>query len=97
VSSASPKDYSQLRTLLLAQETFPLDYLHKFIGRKTPAFDRDVAALERNFPGLTQVASRPSADAAHIALTYSYRAPDVDSVIRLLQATDAVADLRMVL
>ena len=47
------KDYSKIREMLEAQESFPFDYIHKVIGRNTPAFLDSVAALESRCEGFS--------------------------------------------
>lgn len=89
--------YARIRALLEAQETFPFDYTHKFIGRNTPAFQVSVAALEQKFPKARRVSERLSGDRVHIALTYVLSADHPDEVIALLQATMLVEDLKIVL
>ena len=91
------KDYSKLRELLLAQETFPLDYLHKFIGRNTPAFEQGLAVWRAAHPGASCQSDRLSSNQGHRSVTFIFRADSVDELIAMLQATDTIADLVMVL
>lgn len=91
------KDYSKIREMLEAQESFPFDYIHKVIGRNTPAFLDSVAALESRFPAVRRDSLRPSASQAHVSVTLVLRAADASEVIRLLEATEALVDLVMVL
>jgi putative lipoic acid-binding regulatory protein len=93
----TPKDYTKLRQLLEEQETFPLSYLHKFIGRNSPAFAQGLAELEQRFPDLKKQTARKSQGDAHLAMTYVYVARNVDDVIVLLEATDQIEDLLVVL
>jgi putative lipoic acid-binding regulatory protein len=92
-----PKDYTKLKALLEAQETFPLDFIHKFIGRNSPAFAAGVAELERRHPELKLQHSRMSQGDAHVALTYTFRAESADAILVVLRATDEIADLIYVL
>ena len=90
-------DYGKLRELLLAQEKFPLDYLHKFIGRNSDAFSAGLADWAKCHPAATCQADRLSANQGHRSVTYIFRAPDVDALIAMLQATDRIPDLVMIL
>ena len=91
------KDYSKIRDMLKAQETFPIDYIHKVIGRNTPAFLDSIAVLERKFPLLRRDLVRPSASQVHVAVTLILRASSEDEVIQLLEETEELVDLVMVL
>lgn len=91
------KDYSKLRELLVAQERFPLDYLHKFIGRNTREFAAGLADWIKGHPGASCQSDRLSANQGHRSLTFVFRAADVDALISMLQATDRIPDLVMVL
>ena len=97
INRMAQKDYSKLRELLLAQETFPLDYLHKFIGRNTPAFEQGLATWCASHPQATRQSDRLSANQGHRSVTFVFRAGSVDQLIAMLQATDAIVDLVMVL
>ena len=83
--------------MLEAQESFPIDYVHKVIGRNTPAFLESVAALEARVPAVRREGTRQSASQAHISITWVLRAQTADEVIALLQETQALVDLVMVL
>ena len=90
-------DYSNLRELL-AQEIFPQNYVHKFIGNATPAFAAGVAALEAAFLAARRLQARESGGGhRYIAYTYELRVEHPDEVIRLLKATEGMADLKMIL
>lgn len=89
-------DYSNLRELLKA-ETFPHRYVHKFIGLATPAFSAAVAVLEADFPAAQRVGERRSGGARFIAYTYELHAESVEDIVRLLEATRLLADLKMIL
>lgn len=92
-----PKDYGQLRALLLSQETFPLDYLHKFIGRNSAEFGEGLKHWMQSHPGASCQSDRLSANQAHRAVTFVFQAATVDELIGMLQATDAIPDLVMIL
>lgn len=94
---ARTKDFTQLKALLESQETFPTDYLHKFIGRNTPAFVNGVNVLEQQFPKLKLKHSRMSSGDANVALTYVFNANSADEIIALLQVTDNIDDVVYVL
>ena len=91
------KDYTKLKELLMAQEKFPIDYLHKFIGKNSPQFATSVATFERKFPGIKLTSSKMSKGDAHVALTYVFQAYDADSVVELLKATDIIEDILVIL
>ncbi len=92
-----PKDYTKLKALLESQESFPIEFIHKFIGRNTPAFATGVAELERRHPELKLQHSRMSQGDAHVALTYTFQAASADAIIVVLRATDEIPDLAYVL
>jgi hypothetical protein len=92
-----PKDYTRLRELLLAQEEFPLEYLHKFIGRNTPAFEAGLAQWRMRFRPLSCPSDRLSANQGHRSLSFILKMSTVDELIAMLEATDAIPDLVMVL
>jgi hypothetical protein len=91
------KDYTKLRELLLAQERFPLQYLHKFIGKNTPSFDQGVADWQAQHPLAVCQSNRLSRNGGHRAMTYVFTAGTVDELISMLEATDRITDLLMVL
>lgn len=95
--SKKPKDYSRLKELLVEQETFPLTYVHKFIGKNSPQFLQALALWEKKFSKARQISVRLSKGDAHAAVTYEFLADHVDEVIVLLEATDQLPDLIMVL
>lgn len=97
-SKRPPKnDYTRLKRLLEEQERFPLQYVHKFIGRNEPAFLSSVAELETRFPSLKRQSARHSKGGKHLALTYAFLAPDADAVVELLRATEGLEDLLVIL
>ena len=91
------KDMSRLRALFEAQEEFPIDYTHKFIGKNTPAFDRGVAEWKKKFTPIKCPSDRLSANQAHRSLTFVLRMENVDALIAMLEGTDDIPDLVMVL
>jgi len=91
------KDYSKIRDLLEAQESFPIDYIHKVIGRNTAAFLQSMDRLEAQLPAVRRDTVRPSASQAHVSVTLVLRAESAADVIRLLEATEQLEDLVMVL
>jgi putative lipoic acid-binding regulatory protein len=93
----NPPDFSKLKELLEEQETFPTQFLHKFVGRNTPEFARAVAELEKRFPSAKLQISRTSASQAHLALTYQFGAGSADDIVALLVATHALDDILVVL
>lgn len=96
-SSKPSYDYTQLKALLEEQETFPLAYTHKFIGKNTPEFAAAVEGLERRFGALTLEHARLSAGDGHLAMTYQFRAASAQEVIDLLEATSKLRDVRVIL
>jgi hypothetical protein len=91
------KDYARLRELLVTQERFPLEYLHKFIGRNTPAFDAGVQAWKDRHRPISCPSDRLSASQGHRSITFVLQMDTVDELIAMLEATDAIPDLVMVL
>lgn len=91
------RDYSKIREMLEAQECFPIEYVHKVIGRNTAEFVASVERLEGRFSTLRRSAEKPSASNAHLSITLVLAAGNVDEVIALLEATEELDDLVMVL
>lgn len=90
-------DFDKLRQLLNEQETFPLNFVHKFIGRNSPQFAVGVQAFEASFPTLQKQSERKSSGDNHIALTYVFVAQNAEEVIGLLRATDLIDDVLVIL
>lgn len=88
---------NRLKNLLKDQESFPIVYLHKIIGRKTPKFEGGLQALEKQFSALERVSERESAAGKHLAVTYHLSAGTPEDVIQLVQATQLLDDLVIVL
>lgn len=91
------KDFSRLRALLETQEEFPLEYTHKFIGKNTPAFELGVAEWKKKCGPIACPSDRLSGNQAHRSLTFIFRMETVDALIAMLEATDEIPDLVMVL
>ena len=89
----------QLRELL-QNEQYPLNYVHKFIGRKTDEFFNDVGEFESKFTKATRVSEResaPTGENIYVALTYTFEANSADEVIEILEAASALKDLKIIL
>ena len=90
-------DYSKMRELLIAQETFPLRFTYKFIGRNTPAFLAAVLRFEGEHPTLTLESSRQSANQQHVSRTYVFDAPNVDVIIEIYKRIEKLEDVLVML
>jgi len=90
-------DYSKIRDLLEAQESFPIEYIHKVIGRNTAAFLASLDRLEAQIPAVRRQSVRPSASNVHLSVTFVLRAENAGEIISLLQATEKLDDLVIVL
>ncbi|MBC7691189.1 MAG: DUF493 domain-containing protein [Methylotenera sp.] len=91
------RDYQKFKALLEEQETFPLDYTFKFIGRNTPAFKQGVKEFEEKHPGLTLHVSRISSGGAHLALTYKVIAQTADVIIMISDSIGEIQDVMVIL
>ncbi|MBU6376682.1 MAG: DUF493 family protein [Bdellovibrionales bacterium] len=91
------QDFAKIRAMLEAQEQFPMDYLHKVIGRNTTLFTGSIERLERKLPALRREGIRQSASQNHVSVTWILRAQNADEIIALLQETQCLEDLVMVL
>lgn len=91
------KDYSKLKELLDAQETFPCSFTLKFIGRNTQAFVSDVARFEGEYSSLRPGPRRLSSGGNHLALTYLFNAASSDEIIALLQRVSEIEDVQVIL
>ena len=91
------KDTSRLLELLQA-ETFPLRYVHKFIGRNTPEFRAAVAALGKQFPSVVCEGFRESG-ASHTWLAYTFvqTAPSATDIVAFVEATALLTDIKLIL
>jgi hypothetical protein len=88
--------YAKIRDLL-ANETYPLLYTHKLIGANTPQFEAGLQDFEASIAGIVRKGVRLSTGDAHMAVTYSFRAPDVEAVIAMLEASARIPGLKMIL
>lgn len=88
--------YDRLRELL-ANETFPHVYTHKFIGLKTPGFQASVEEMVLRFPRARLITQRPSGGEKYLAYTYELEAETIEEIIELLQATAGLDDLKLIL
>ncbi|MEN9724482.1 MAG: hypothetical protein RJB38_2468 [Pseudomonadota bacterium] len=95
--AADSNSYAKIKEMLQAQETFPFEYIHKAIGKNTALFLDSAAALEKRFPLLRRESVRASASQAHVSITWILSAQNADEVIDLLQASQGLQDLVMVL
>ena len=91
------KDYEKIRELLEEQETFPIDFMVKFIGRNSAKFRAGCQAFEARFPALRPQSSRESSGGNHLAQTYILAANGADEVIEVLKATALIDDVLIVL
>lgn len=84
---------------LLALESYPHVYTHKFIGHNSDGFLSAIAELERNFPKARRVTQRESAGSPgrFLAMTYELHAESVDEIVALIDATGTLVDLKMIL
>lgn len=88
---------AKLRELLEEQETFPLDYMHKFIGRNSSAFTQGVAEFEIKVPKARLQSMKPSANQGHLAMTYRLLAVHVDEIIEMIRISSEIPDLLLLL
>ena len=90
-------DYSRLKALLELQESFPIDYTLKFIGKNSEQFQASVRSFEEAHPTLGTGSRRMSAKGNHIALTYVFSARSADHVIAVLEQVSRIDDLLVIL
>jgi len=90
-------DYARLKELLEENETFPHDFILKFIGVNSPLFSEDTRKLEELYPTLRKQSERKSSGGANLALTYVYRAQNADEIIALLKTVSKIRDVRVIL
>lgn len=91
------ESFVKFRQLLIDTYLFPATYVHKFIGKNTDAFNLGVVIFEGKFVGLARTGEKRSANAGHIALTYSFIAGTADDIIELAKATYEIEDLLYIL
>ena len=63
----------------------------------TPAFSESLTILEADFPTAQRVGERRSGGDRFIAYTYELHAESPEDIVRLLEATHLLADLKMIL
>jgi len=83
--------------LYLSKESFPVEYLHKVIGKNSFAFQQGLMGLERKFPSMVRKVERKSSGAAHVAVTYSLVAGSSTEILALRRETALVPDLTLIL
>ncbi len=93
----NPEDYAKLRELLNQQETFPVDFHLKFVGKNSEAFARGVTRFENEHPQLKETSRRLSAQANHLALSYVFSAKSADHIIAVLERAALIEDVQIVL
>jgi putative lipoic acid-binding regulatory protein len=95
--STQTRDYGRLKALLEDQETFPLQYTFKVIGKNTRDFGSGLAEFEAQFPNLVRQGKRESAEGAHISVTYSVLARDASEITWLYEQASEIRDVRILL
>jgi putative lipoic acid-binding regulatory protein len=91
------KDYAKIKELLETQESFPLRFTYKFIGKNSEAFTRAVKRLEHAFPTLKHELSRESSGGKHLSKTYVLTAKDAEAIIEIYRAIELIEDVLVVL
>ena len=89
--------FSRLKSLLEQQETFPVDFTVKFIGRNTDRFQEGVSLFERAHPILRMQSRRESSKGNHLAMTYVFTARNADHIISTLEQVAKIEDLMVIL
>jgi putative lipoic acid-binding regulatory protein len=84
---------AKFKALLEAEHQFPIQYMHKLIGKNSPIFLASVAEFEKKHIGLTRTGEKTSASGKHLSLTYEYHAASADEVIELQKETQKINDL----
>ncbi len=97
MSQKGQADYSRIRELLEAQESFPIFYTHKFIGKNSVVFQESLKTLELKFPHLERVSQRQSAKGNHIAMTYRFEAFSAEAIVVVMEATSQLEDVLVLL
>jgi len=90
-------DFARLKALLEEQETFPLDYTFKFIGKNTFTFSSSVRVFEKAHPRVEFKSEKLSANIAHISLTYFFEAPSADAIVEVMEAVSKIEDVVVIL
>ncbi len=83
--------------IYLSRESFPVEYLHKVIGKNSFAFQQGLQVLEKKFPTLVRKVERKSSGAAHVAITFSMVASSSAEILSLRRETALVPDLTLIL
>ncbi|MCM2278416.1 MAG: DUF493 domain-containing protein [Oligoflexia bacterium] len=91
------RDHGKLKTLLEEQETFPLDFTLKFIGRNSARFTAAVAVFESEHPGLRLESRRESSAGKHLALTYRMLARNADEIVAIMRRIALIEDVQVIL
>ena len=94
-------DYDNLQRLLEA-ERYPARYVHKFIGKHTPAFQASVEKLETEFPRATRVGRRESVGRhggppQYVSYTFELFAESAEEIVRFIQFTAGLVDVKVIL
>ncbi len=84
-------------TELLKNETFPLAYTFKLIGRNTAAFQEACLRLMNQFPGLSQSGTRATSSAQSVSFSFAYTAQNADEIVAIYQAAQPMPDLLILL
>jgi putative lipoic acid-binding regulatory protein len=85
--------FAKFKELLEKEHQFPLQYIHKIIGKNSPIFLQSVAEFEKKHIGLKRTGEKKSASGEHVSLTYEYHAANADDVIALQVETQKINDL----
>lgn len=91
------RDYERLRSLLKEQETFPVDFTVKFVGKNTESFKSGILRFAQEHPTLNETARRESAKGKHLAMTYVFSAKNADHIVAVLERVGLIEDLLIVL
>lgn len=94
---AAPMDYTRLKLLLEKQESFPLDFVFKFIGRNSSAFQEGVKALQSEHPLLRLQSRRESEGGAHLAMTFQFTANESNEILCIYSRIAEIPDVLVVL
>lgn len=93
----APMDYTRLKLLLEKQETFPLEFVFKFIGRNTAAFQEGVRALQAEYSALELQARRESQGGGHLAMTFLLKANESNEILCVYSRIAEIPDVLVVL
>ena len=90
------RDYQNLK-VLLEKEAFPHDFLFKFIGKNSDAFEEGTRQLERDFPDLIMETLKLSQNQNHVSYSYSFQAETAEQIIEIYRAIEKLPDLEILL